>query len=119
MGLGATLLAMIHPGMALKAIRKSQGKTLEDIEAILNVNTGGLSRKERGIEDIPVPLLSRWCEVLKVNPSEVYAIAENRVDGLTSDLARLVRFMSKLNVNDRAALVDQAEFLASRHKRAG
>ncbi len=109
---------MIHPGSALLAIRKSKGMILQDLVDKLGGNTGGYSRKERGEEDIPTPLLAAWCEVLGVRPSEVFSIAENRVDGLTDDLARIARLMSKLDQEERNGLINQAEYLASRKKRA-
>jgi transcriptional regulator with XRE-family HTH domain len=109
---------MLHPGTALRAIRKSRGLRLEDLVEKLGGNTGGYSRKERGAEDIPTQLLAAWCEVLGVRPSEVFSIAENRPDGLTDDLARLASHMAKLDDIEREGLINQAEFMASRKKRA-
>lgn len=108
------LCAMLHPGPALRSIRQSQDKTLEDVAAALDSDTGNLSKKERGLDDIPQRVLVAWCEYLGVKPSDVWLITEKSADGTAHELARLAKLLSKIPAKERESLVDQAEYFASR-----
>ncbi len=60
----------------LKDKREAQGMTLRDLEKVMAVSNGHLSRVERGLSEPGVVILRRWCRALGLEFGEVCRAAE-------------------------------------------
>lgn len=62
--------------LKLKERREARGMTLRDLEKVMAVSNGHLSRAERGLSEPGVVILRRWCRALELEFKEVCWVAE-------------------------------------------
>jgi transcriptional regulator with XRE-family HTH domain len=62
----------------LKQEREARGLTLRDLEKIMGVSNGHLSRAERGLSEPGIVVLRRWCRALALEFETVCREAEER-----------------------------------------
>lgn len=59
-------------GTALKEIRKEKNLTMKDIQDMGNINIANTSLLERGKQNFTMSSLIHYCNVLDVDPTEVF-----------------------------------------------
>jgi len=62
--------------LKLKEKREALGMTLRDLEKVMAVSNGHLSRAERGLTEPGIVVLRRWCRALGMEFEEVCRVAE-------------------------------------------
>lgn len=65
--------------LGLKQKREERGMTLRDLEKVMGVSNGHLSRAERGLSEPGVVVLRRWCRALGLIFEEVCRSAEQGI----------------------------------------
>lgn len=62
--------------LKLKEEREARGMTLRDLEKVMAVSNGHLSRAERGLSEPGIVILRRWCRALGLSFEEICSASE-------------------------------------------
>ncbi|MEU2073386.1 helix-turn-helix transcriptional regulator [Streptomyces sp. NPDC013489] len=66
-------------GARLRKIRLDRGLSLTEVAHLAEVTKGFLSQLERGLTNVSVPALLRFCEVLRIGVGELFAYPDEQV----------------------------------------
>lgn len=89
-------------GLTVRALRKTRGLSLAEVEQITHVNKSALSRFERGLEGLGTNNFNKLCATFGTTPSVLYAVAHvasnkpflvedgRRLNSLVFGLTRLI-----------------------------
>lgn len=65
-------------GITIKKLREKQGLTLEKCAFVSDFSKGGLSEIERGLREIKISSLEKFCKTLEISLSEFFAYYEKQ-----------------------------------------
>ncbi|HEX7039508.1 MAG TPA: helix-turn-helix transcriptional regulator [Trueperaceae bacterium] len=100
-------------GWAIRKVRKSQERTLEDVAAAAGTDPSNLSRVERGMQDPPERQLRAIATALNVSVSSLWTLAERGSDD-SDDTGQLLALSAMLSPEQRQRLLDYAGYLLDR-----
>ncbi len=96
----------IRIGKNIASARKSRSRTQEDVAEKLGIDTGSLSRMERGLIMPSIPMLDRIADELQVALWQLLGVAPLSSVAMAENIRLL---LEKLNPPERLFLLEQME----------
>lgn len=98
-------------GWAVRCVRNAQGKSLEDVAAVVDIEASNLSRFERGTQEIKLSNLHAVAECLGVSVADLYVLANSSTDKDSVRLSTLLSIYTELTTDQVEQFVSYGKFL--------